>query len=46
VMVALAGIVHNGQAAAGHEHNRAEDYQQGGLHVDDLRFCGPQPIGR
>jgi hypothetical protein len=41
VMVALAGIVHNREAAAGHEHNRAEDYQQGGLHVDDLRFCGP-----
>jgi hypothetical protein len=41
VMVALAGIVHDREAAAGHEHNRAEDDQQGGLHVDDLRCCGP-----
>ena len=41
VMVALAGIVHDREAAAGHEHNRAEDNQQGGVHVDDLRCCGP-----
>jgi hypothetical protein len=41
VMVALAGIVHDREAAAGHEHNRAEDNQQGSLHVDDLRCCGP-----
>jgi hypothetical protein len=41
VMAALAGIVHDREAAAGHEHNRAEDNQQGGLHVDDLRCCGP-----
>jgi hypothetical protein len=40
-MVALAGIVHDREAAAGHEHNRAEDNQQGSLHVDDLRCCGP-----
>jgi hypothetical protein len=31
VMVALAGIVHDREAAADHEHNRAEDNQQGGL---------------
>jgi len=41
VMVALAGIVHDREAAAGHEHNRAEDNQQGSLHVDHLRCCGP-----
>jgi hypothetical protein len=41
VMVVLAGIVHDRKAAAGHEHNRAEDNQQGSLHVDDLRCCGP-----
>jgi hypothetical protein len=34
-MVALAGIVHDREAAAGHEHNRAEDNQQGSLHVDE-----------
>jgi hypothetical protein len=45
VMVVLAGIVHDREGAAGHEHNRAEDNQQGGLHVDDLWCCGPpQPI--
>jgi hypothetical protein len=39
-MVALAGIVHDREAAAGHEHNGAEDNQQGSLHLDDLRCCG------
>jgi hypothetical protein len=32
-MVALASIVHDREAAADHEHDRAEDNQQGGLHV-------------
>jgi hypothetical protein len=41
-MVALASIVHDREAAADHEHDRAEDNQQGGLHVDDLR-CRAAP---
>jgi hypothetical protein len=33
-MVALAGIVHDREAAAGHEHNRAE----GSMRVRDIRW--------
>jgi hypothetical protein len=45
-MVALAGIVHDREAAAGHEHNRAEDNQQGSLHVDDLRSGAHTGVAR
>jgi hypothetical protein len=43
-MVALAGIVHDREAAADHEHDRAEDNQQGGLHVDDPPVLRPPSL--
>jgi hypothetical protein len=42
-MAALAGVVHNRQGAAGDDHNRGEDNQQGGLHCD-LANAGPPSL--
>ncbi len=41
MMVALTGVVHDRQGAAGPEHNHGQDNQQGGLH-GDLANAGPR----
>ena len=45
MMAALAGIIHEGQGAAGPERNRREDNQKGGFHRDLATVVPPNYPG-